>query len=396
MRWRPTRIAMIAAPMVALLAAMNFLVIQPASSATAAPTRIMALGDSITGSPGCWRALLWQKLQTNGYTNIDMVGTLPAQGCGFTYDGENEGHGGALVTSVASQNQLPAWLAATLPDVVVMHFGTNDVWSNIAPATILAAYSTLVDQMRASNANMKILVAQIIPVNPSSCTECAQRTINLNAEIPAWAASKTTSASPITVVDQWTGFNDATDTSDGVHPNDAGIVKLSDKWYPPLAAALSGTSASAPASSSASSSPASSSPASSPSSSPATSPSSSSVTSPSSPPATSPSSSSSDSIGCSATYQVINQWATGFQGGVTVTNVGSSSISGWTVTFTFANGQVITQSWSSTVTQSGSTVTVKNAAWNGTLAAKASTAMGFIATWNGSTNAAPTASCMPY
>ena len=44
------------------------------------PVRIMTLGDSITGSPGCWRALLWQKLQQTGYTNIDMVGTLPGAG----------------------------------------------------------------------------------------------------------------------------------------------------------------------------------------------------------------------------------------------------------------------------------------------------------------------------
>ena len=65
-------------------------------------------------------------------TEVDFVGTLPPQGCGFTYDGENEGHGGFLATNVASQNQLVGWLAATDPDVVLMHFGTNDVWSNIA------------------------------------------------------------------------------------------------------------------------------------------------------------------------------------------------------------------------------------------------------------------------
>lgn len=41
---------------------------------------------------GCWRAYLWQKLQQAGIKNTDFVGTLPAQGCGFTYDGENEGH----------------------------------------------------------------------------------------------------------------------------------------------------------------------------------------------------------------------------------------------------------------------------------------------------------------
>jgi lysophospholipase L1-like esterase len=201
--------------------------------------RIMPLGDSITGSPGCWRALLWQRLQTAGLTHVDFVGTLPPQGCGFTYDGENEGHGGALATAVADQNQLPGWLAATRPDVVLMHFGTNDVWSNRPTATILAAYSTLVDQMRASNPAMKILVAQILPMNPSNCPECAARVVALNAAIPGWAAGKSTASSPITVVDQWTGFTTATDTGDGVHPNDSGNRKIADRWYPALADALS-------------------------------------------------------------------------------------------------------------------------------------------------------------
>ena len=138
-------------------------------AASAAPTRIMALGDSITGSPGCWRALLWQRLQSAGQTGVDFVGTLPGQGCGFTYDGENEGHGGFLATNVADQNQLPGWLSATNPNIVLMHFGTNDVWNNRPVATILAAFGKLVDQMRANNPGMRILVAQIIPMNTSNC-----------------------------------------------------------------------------------------------------------------------------------------------------------------------------------------------------------------------------------
>src|SRR5262245_24428169 len=81
--------------------AVSGLVVLGQTPAQAAPVKIMPLGDSITGSPGCWRALLWQSLQQNGYTNIDMVGTLPAQGCSVAYDGDNEGHGGALVTTVA-------------------------------------------------------------------------------------------------------------------------------------------------------------------------------------------------------------------------------------------------------------------------------------------------------
>ncbi|GAA1004264.1 hypothetical protein Aple_082410 [Acrocarpospora pleiomorpha] len=210
------------------------------SPAQAAPVRVMPLGDSITGSPGCWRSLLWNRLQSNGLTNVDFVGTLGPQGCGVPYDGDNEGHGGFLATNVANANQLPGWLSATNPDVVLMHFGTNDVWSNIAPATILTAFGKLVDQMRANNPNMKILVAKIIPMAASACGPCPQRVIDFNNAIPAWAAGKTTSASPITVVDHWTGFNTTTDTYDGVHPNAAGDQKMSNAWYPVLAPLVGG------------------------------------------------------------------------------------------------------------------------------------------------------------
>ncbi|KAG8714593.1 hypothetical protein FRC12_021291 [Ceratobasidium sp. 428] len=204
------------------------------SPVAAAATKVMFLGDSITGSPGCWRALLWNQLQKAGKTNIDFVGTLPAQGCGITYDGDNEGHGGYLATNIANQNQLPPWLSATKPDIVAMTLGTNDVWSNIAPSTITTAFSKLVDQMRASKPTMKILVAKITPMNPSGCSDCAQRVVNFNNALPAWAASKTTSTSPITIVDLWTGYNTASDTYDGVHPNDNGNAKIANKYYTPL------------------------------------------------------------------------------------------------------------------------------------------------------------------
>ncbi|KAF4407537.1 hypothetical protein CRI70_02480 [Streptomyces sp. Ru87] len=209
-----------------------------AAGTDAAATRIMPLGDSITGSPGCWRSVLWNQLQSEGHTGIDFVGTLGPQGCGQAHDGDNEGHGGALVTRVADENQLPGWLSATRPDVVLMHFGTNDVWSNIAPERILAAYTRLVEQMRASNSGMKVLVAQIIPMNPSSCAECARRVEDLNALVPQWAEGISTEQSPVTVVDQWTGFDTATDTYDGVHPNDSGDDKMAARWLPALSALL--------------------------------------------------------------------------------------------------------------------------------------------------------------
>ncbi|MFC3998092.1 SGNH/GDSL hydrolase family protein [Nocardiopsis sediminis] len=201
--------------------------------ATAEATRIMPLGDSITGSPGCWRALLWNDLQQAGRTSIDFVGTQGPQGCGVDHDGDNEGHPGLLVTNVAQQGLLTGWLEATDPDVVMVHFGTNDVWSGIPTATILDAYTTLVAQMRAANPGMRIAVAQIIPMDSArSCGTCAQGVQDLNAAIPAWAAEQSTDRSPVVVADQWTGFETDTDTYDGVHPNAAGDRKIADTWFP--------------------------------------------------------------------------------------------------------------------------------------------------------------------
>ena len=371
----------------------------PAADAAAAPTRIMPLGDSITGSPGCWRALLWNQLQDAGYTNIDFVGTLPPQGCGVPYDGDNEGHGGILATNIASQNQLPAWLSATSPDIVLMHLGTNDVWSNIAPSRILDAFTTMVGQMRASNPDMKVLVAQILPMNPSNCAECAQRVIDFNAQIPAWAQSVSTAQSPVTVVDQWTGFDDATDTADGVHPNDAGIAKMAAKWYPPLVALLtpdsssvggttggtsegtssgtttgttSGTSAGTTTGTSVAGT----------TSGSTTSGSTTSGTTS----GTSVGATSSGGTGtpvCTVELTIVNSWPGGWQG--TVVIICTASVTHWQVTI---DGTQVSQVWGGNTVSSTTTQTVvSNAGWNGAIAPGGSASFGFIA--NGSPSPAP-------
>ena len=94
---------------------------------------------------------------------------------------------------------------------------------------------------------------------------------------------------------------------------------------------------------------------------------------------------------CTAAYSILGQWQGGFQGDVRVT-AGTSAISGWTVTWTFANGQTITQAWNTTATSSGASVTARNVSYNGSLAAGASTTFGFLGSWNG-TNSVPAVSC---
>jgi hypothetical protein len=95
--------------------------------------------------------------------------------------------------------------------------------------------------------------------------------------------------------------------------------------------------------------------------------------------------------GCSVAYTVTGQWSGGFQGDVKITNTGGTPINGWTLKWSFADGQVISQAWNGTATQSGAAVTVTNLTYNGTIAAGGgSLDVGFLASWNNATNSMPT------
>ncbi|GAA1759174.1 SGNH/GDSL hydrolase family protein [Luedemannella helvata] len=236
----------------------------PAAGAPPA-VRVMPLGDSITGSPGCWRAYLWDKLRRAGFADgdtplvggvttaaggpakvaIDFVGTRGGQVCPTGYpqgypahDGDNEGHGGFTAAEAATGRELPAWLARTRPHVVLMHLGTNDVRQGRTTAQVLRSYTALVALLRASDPGMVVLVAQLIPMAPADCPACGRRVVELNRAIPGWAAAASTAASPVLVVDQWTGFDPARDTVDGVHPAWPGNEKIAARWFTALSRVL--------------------------------------------------------------------------------------------------------------------------------------------------------------
>ena len=94
---------------------------------------------------------------------------------------------------------------------------------------------------------------------------------------------------------------------------------------------------------------------------------------------------------CSIHYAVTNQWPGGFGASFTITNTGTTAINSWSLQFSFANGQTITQGWNGNFTQSGSAVTITNLSYNGSIApgASASSEPGFNGAWT-TTNAAPT------
>jgi hypothetical protein len=87
-------------------------------------------------------------------------------------------------------------------------------------------------------------------------------------------------------------------------------------------------------------------------------------------------------VGCRVTYQVSSQWPGGFGANVTITNVGDP-LSSWTLGWSFSAGQTVTQAWNTTLSQSGSQVTARNAGYNGSVATNGTVSFGFNGSWTG-------------
>ncbi|WP_246508673.1 putative Ig domain-containing protein [Actinocrinis puniceicyclus] len=85
---------------------------------------------------------------------------------------------------------------------------------------------------------------------------------------------------------------------------------------------------------------------------------------------------------CQVSY-VKNEWGGGFTANLTVTNTGTSTINGWTVTWSFPGDQKVTNAWNANVTQSGSAVTATNMSYNPTIAPGGNVQFGFQGTWAG-------------
>ncbi|MCL6589269.1 MAG: cellulose-binding domain-containing protein [Firmicutes bacterium] len=87
-------------------------------------------------------------------------------------------------------------------------------------------------------------------------------------------------------------------------------------------------------------------------------------------------------------YVIQSDWGAGATINVTLKNNGPG-INGWTVGWTFPGNQTITNLWNGTYTQSGASVSVKDAGYNASLPSGGSQSFGFNINYSG-TNAAPT------
>ena len=95
-----------------------------------------------------------------------------------------------------------------------------------------------------------------------------------------------------------------------------------------------------------------------------------------------------DSSSCQVTYTILNQWPGGVSAEVKIKNTGTTVINGWTLRFTFPNGQVILYTFNGEpFTQTGADVTILSSSFNATIQPGSLTyPPGFVASWSGANN----------
>ena len=120
------------------------------------------------------------------------------------------------------------------PDLVMMQLGVNDVWGGKTVENILGNYETLVEQARAQNPKVVLVVAQIHKIAPACTAEDPVTVLakSLVDAVPAWALVLSTADSPVFVADLWTNSDwSKAETTDCVHPNDLGAQHMGMNWY---------------------------------------------------------------------------------------------------------------------------------------------------------------------
>lgn len=81
---------------------------------------------------------------------------------------------------------------------------------------------------------------------------------------------------------------------------------------------------------------------------------------------------------CTVAYRVGGQWPGGFQGGITIRNTSGAAINGWTLQWSFGDGQAVKQMWNASSSQRGAVVSATNVFYTATIAPGREVSIGFF------------------
>lgn len=207
---------------------------------------LVPIGDSITQGGRAdreeytYRLPLQRLLHAEGIA-YDFVGSRrdglqagavwPDVAPGVPFDPDHEGHYGAKTELVRTRLRaaLPGY--AAVPDVALIHLGTNDQGSEDYATDYIAPLRDIVAALRERNPRVVVLIGHLnFPEG---------RALVMRPLAEALAEELDTPESPVRTVHHYRGFQPRpsepdTDTFDWAHPNPAGQEKMARAWLEAL------------------------------------------------------------------------------------------------------------------------------------------------------------------
>lgn len=81
---------------------------------------------------------------------------------------------------------------------------------------------------------------------------------------------------------------------------------------------------------------------------------------------------------CKVAYRISGQWPGGFQAGITIKNTSGAAINGWTLRWSFSDGQTVQHMWNASSSQRGAAVSAANVHYTVTIAPQGEVSVGFL------------------
>jgi len=199
---------------------------------------VLPFGDSITDGIGStdqagYRSPLF-KLVVQANQKMTFVGSRssgPAQVAGKTFPKSHEGHPGWTIDPKfvtygdGISTLIPSPAFTTIPHVVLLMIGTNDVNSTMGLTSIADRLDTLLDKIIQVAPDALIVVAAPTPLKSGSSA-----LTTYISKIPGIAKQRAGRGQHIVAVDM-SKLPLSNLSSDGIHPNDQGYVYMADIWY---------------------------------------------------------------------------------------------------------------------------------------------------------------------
>ena len=174
-----------------------------------------------------FRKHLLQTLEANG-NPVSYVGTVFHGNMIHNACEAFPGHTIQEVANLGLQNHVYDYL----PNVVLVHVGTNDCWANESARTMASRFAWMLSSIKSRDPGALVLASNLIQNLNTAEEKCIEA---FNAQLPGVVSKAVKGGQKVALVDLHSAIlKGDIHTSDGTHPTDAGYALMAQVWYKAL------------------------------------------------------------------------------------------------------------------------------------------------------------------